>query len=94
MSKLTRIQASIIFQGRARTLKVQNNYKKGQKDLLCRICKTTEVTQHHILEECLGLHPDDSTTITKEDLFNEKIPKLTEIAKLIEITINLEQAQT
>ncbi len=30
------------------------------------MCKTTEQTQHHILEECQGLHQDDSTKVTKQ----------------------------
>ncbi len=53
-------------------LKVKNNYKKGQQNLLYRRCKITEETQQHILEECWCLRPDDSTEVTKEDLFNEK----------------------
>ncbi len=95
ISKPTRHQVSTIFQGRKRMLKVKNNCKKGEKDVLCIICKTTDETQQHILEECWGLHPDDLTKVTKEDLFNDKIPKLTEIAKQIQITINtLEHAIT
>ncbi len=73
-------QASIIFQGRAKILNVKNYYNKGKKDLLCRICKITDETKQYILEECWGLHPDDSTKVTMEDLFNEKKTKLIEVA--------------
>ncbi len=88
MSKLTKNQASIIFQQRTRMLKVKNNYKNGQNNLLCRMCTTTGETQQHIREECQGLYQDDSTKVTKRDLFNEEIPNLAQVAKRIIITIN------
>ncbi len=57
-----------------------------------RMCTTTGETQQHIREECQGLHQDDSTKVTKTDLFNEEIQNLAEVAKRIIITINkLEQ---
>ncbi len=68
-------------------LKVKNNYKNEQNNLLCRRCKTTEITQHHLLQECQGLHQDDSPKVTKRDLFNEEIQNLVEVAKQI-ITMN------
>ncbi len=52
MNKLTRNQASIIFQGRTRMLKVKTNYKKDKRTFFYeRICKTKEETQHPILDE-------------------------------------------
>ncbi len=64
-------------------LKVKNNYKREQNGIVSRIYKTTEEMQQHILEECQGLHPDDSTKVTKvDDLFDEEIPKLTETVKI------------
>ncbi len=94
VSKLTTNQASIIFQARTRMSKLKQ-LQKGQNDLLCRLCKTKQ-KQQYILEECQGLQLDDSTKVTKvEDLFDEEIPKLTEIANRTELTINkLEQIQT
>ncbi len=56
-------------------------FKKGQNDITCRICKTTEETQHHILEECQGLHSDESTKVAKLDIFNDEMPRLTECKK-------------
>ena len=94
MSKLTRNQVSMIFQGQTRMLKVKMNYKKGQKDLSCRICKKTEETQHHILEECEDLHQEETTKVTKLDLFNEGIQHLREVAKRIQTIMNkLEQTE-
>ncbi len=52
------------------------------------MCKITEETQHYNLEECQGLHQDDSTKVTKTDLFNEKIQNLAEVPNKIIITMN------
>ncbi len=55
------------------------------------MCKNTEKTQHHMLKESQGIHQDDSTKVTKTDLFNEEIQNLAEVAKR-RITMNkLEQ---
>ncbi len=47
-------------------LKVKNNYKNWQNNILCRMCKITEETENHILEECQGLRKHDSTKVTKQ----------------------------
>ena len=39
MEELTRNQVSIIFKARTRMLKVKSNYKNGNTNLLCRLCK-------------------------------------------------------
>ena len=85
MNKLTRKQASTIFQARTRMLKVKNNYKNGNSDLMCRLCKEKEETQKHILEECLKIHTSKETQsiITTEMIFAEDTGKLKEYAKRI-----------
>ncbi len=55
------------------------------------MCKTTAEAQLHTLEQCQDLHQDDSTKVTKTDLFNEEIQKLAEVAKGIIAMNKVEQ---
>ena len=70
MTKLTRNQASTIFKTRTRMIKVKGNYKNGNTDLNCRICKQKEESQQHILEECVPIN-NKLPKITKEMIFEE-----------------------
>ena len=80
MNELTRKQTSLIFKARTRMLKVKSNYKNGHPNLTCRMCKTEEETQTHILEECPVVHPDETNKIPKHQLFSEDTGTLREIA--------------
>ena len=84
MNELTRKQTSLIFKARTRMIKVKGNYKNGQNDLTCRICKNNEETQTHILEECLALHQNDTTKIPRHQLFSTDIGTLRTVAYKIE----------
>ncbi len=77
MNKLTRNQVSLVFQARTRMI----NYRKGQRNLICRVCRTEVETRQHILEECVDLHEDETTKVTKDDIFKEDVYHLKEIAK-------------
>ena len=83
MTKLTRNQASTIFKARTRMIKVKSNYKNGNNDLKCRICKQKEETQQHILEECEPIN-NKIPKITKEMLFEESSEELKKTAEIIE----------
>jgi len=87
MIKLTRNQVSTMFKARTRMLKIKANYKKGQKDLMCRACKTTIETQQHILEDCKILH-EEKTKTKKEELFDKDIQVLKKAIIKIEKTMN------
>ena len=84
MNELTRKQASLIFKARTRMIKVKGNYKNGYGNLTCRMCKTTEETQKHILEECPVLHNSESIMVPHHQLFNEDTDTLKMIAQKIE----------
>ena len=84
MNELTRKQTSLIFRARARMLKFKGNYKNGYPDLKCRMCKMSEETQSHILEECNVLHQNEASKVTKPQLFTEDTGTLREIASKIE----------
>ena len=88
MSVLTRKQTSLIFKARTRMLKIKGNYKNGHTDLTCRLCKSKEETQVHILEECPALHPDNANKIPKHQLFNENTGTLRQIANGLEVILD------
>ncbi len=87
VNKLIRNQVSLVFQARTRMIKVKENYKKGQRNLICRVCRTQVETQQHILEECVELHEDETTKVTKDDIFKEDVYHLKEIANKLQKTM-------
>jgi len=73
MANLTRKQASAIFKARTRMLDVKENFKNKYPGTQgCRMCNEEPETQKHILEDCKGVHADDTTKVTKEDLFRKE----------------------
>ena len=88
MKNLNRNQASTIFKARTRMLPVKGNQKNeytdknGQTHLTCRLCKREDETQQHILEKCTA-RPNSEMIITKQEIFNEDVEQLKEIAKHI-----------
>ena len=81
MDQMTRNQASAVFQARTRMLDVKNNFRNKYKDVICRFCAIDIETQEHVLEKCIDIHVDDTTQISKEELFSDDISK--DIAKKI-----------
>jgi Zn finger protein HypA/HybF involved in hydrogenase expression len=69
MNKLTRMEASAIFKARTRMLDVKNNYRDKYNDTKCRKCDAETETQEHILEECPGIHKDNSTKVKEMTYF-------------------------
>ena len=93
MNSLTRKQASLIFKARTRMLKVKGNYKNGFPNLQCRLCKITEESQTHILEECPDIHSNNSTKIPKHQLFMSDADTLKKLAdKIYEIIKKITEA--
>ncbi len=87
MNKLIRNQVSLVFQATTRMIKVKENYKKkGQRNLICRVCRTEVETQQHILEECGELHEDETSKVAKDDIFKEDVYHLKEIANKLQKT--------
>ena len=80
---LSRNQVSQIFKARTRMLNVKANYKNGNRDLKCRVCKNAEETQGHILEECLKIN-EKCQKVTKEMIFDENTEELRKTAKIIQ----------
>ena len=69
MNKLTRMEASTIFKARTRMLDVKNNYRGKHNNVTCRKCGEPTETQEHILEECKGIHTNNTTKVNKTDIF-------------------------
>ncbi len=92
MNKLTRNQVSLVFQARTGMIKVKENYKKikkkGQRNLICRVCRTEVETWQHILEECIELHEDETSKVTKDDIFKEDVYHTKEIANKLQNTMD------
>ena len=88
MEELTRNQASTIFKARTRMLKVKSNYKNGNTNLLCRLCKKEEETQKHALEDCEEINKH-LNQVTTEMIFDENHEKLRETSKTIDKRIEL-----
>ncbi len=57
-------------------LDVKNNFRGMYRDLNCRACKVKDETQEHILSECLIIHTDNETKVTKENLFSKELKEL------------------
>ena len=83
MQELTRNQVSTIFKTRARMIKVKANYKNGNENLVCRLCKKEQETQQHILEECEIINQKVEKA-TKDMVFDENVDELRKTAKIIE----------
>ena len=81
--KLPRSQVSTIFKARTRMIKVRSNYKNGNKEHKCRLCKNHEETQQHVMEECEKIN-EKCQKVTKDMIFNENIKELRKTAILIE----------
>ena len=78
------MEASAIFKTRTRMLDVKNNNRGKYNDIKCRKCDAETETQEHILQECPGIHKDDSTKVTTNDIFQDEHTKLrTTIEKII-----------
>ncbi len=70
-------------------IQVKENYiKKGQRNLICRVCRKEVETQQHILEECVELHEDETTKVTKDDIFKEDVYHLKKIANKFQKTMD------
>ena len=93
LSKLTRNEASTIFQLRTRMIKVKRNYKNAYTNLTCRGCKANEETQEHVLENCTKIHETETTKIHKEEYFTENVNMLKQsVKKLDYILARLDQS--
>ena len=64
----------------------KNNFRSAYPSLTCRFCPHDEETQEHLLQECPGMHLDETTKVKKEDFFPQKFeyPKIWQTAANIE----------
>ena len=69
MNKLSRMEASTIFKARTRMLDVKINYRGKYNDVICRKCGEPTETQEHILDECKGIHTNNTSKVNKTDIF-------------------------
>ena len=103
LNELTRNQASALFKARTRMIRAKNNERgahttinrnTGEKaeNLKCRYCNNTEIeTQEHILNECEGIHTDETTKVTNEEIFEQYGTNTRETAnKIIKIQDKME----
>ena len=93
MREMTRLQTSTVFKYRTRMLEVKNNFRNMYDNLTCRLCKKTEETQEHIMEECEVIHRDESLKTTREQVFTTDPSKLKEVVKKIEKVMTILQDQ-
>ena len=87
MEKLDRFQVSTIFKARTRMLDIKNNFRGKYNDLLCRGCGQASETQEHVLEQCAILHPEESTKVPKNEIFDEEPENLKTVSKKIDRTM-------
>ena len=83
MSRLTRMEVSVIFKARTRMLDVKDNFRNKYRDDICRKCRVEKETQKHVLDECPGIHETDMSRVAKEDIFSDDVHKLKETAEKI-----------
>ena len=83
MDKLTRNECSTIFKARTRMIDVKHNFRGKYENTVCRLCKTEEETQNHILNLCTMIHKDDKLNTTQEEIFSDDTTKLTHTATKI-----------
>ena len=88
MKEMTRKDASTIFKARSRMLDMKNNFKGKYRDTKCRKCNYENETQEHILQECAGIHENDSNKVNTQNIFEEDPEGLIETARKIENTLN------
>ena len=88
LNLLTRNTASIIFLTRNRMLKVKSNYKNAHSNPICRLCKTHEENQQHILNECITIHVDQSSKVDKSETFSKNTTSYKNTAQKINEIIN------
>ena len=83
---LNRNKASAVFLTRTRMFPAKNNFRSALPSLTCRFCPHDEETQEHLLQECPGVHSDETTKVKKEDFFPQKFeyPKIWQTAANIE----------
>ena len=83
---LNRNKASAVFLTRTRMFPAKNNFRSAHPSLTCRFCPHDEETQEHLLQECPGVHSDETTKVKKEDFFPQKFeyPKIWQTAANIE----------
>ena len=84
MLNMTRKQVSTIFKAKTRMLDIKNNFRNKYKDNICRGCKVCIETQEHILSECTGIHQDENSKVTKEEIALEDSEKLKDVYNKIE----------
>ena len=95
MNKLTRNEVSTIFKARTRMLDIKNNFRNKYRTLKCRKCEEETETQEHIMNECTGIHKDNTTKVKTEDLFNDDLINIkNQAAKIQEIMKKLDLKET
>ena len=89
INNLTRATASILFQARTRMIKIKNNYRNAHNNIHCRMCKTHQETQEHILEHCPTIHNTENLKTPKHELFNTNTNKMKNTAQNLMKILNL-----
>ena len=72
MEELTRLQASTIFKTRTNMLDVKKNFSSKHTNKKCRKCEEPLETQEHVLEHCIGIHRNNLTKVTNDEIFEEQ----------------------
>ena len=88
-SKLPRNLMSTIFKTRTRMLKIKHNYKNAYTNLICRMCKSEQETQDHILSKCPAIHHTTANIITPEKYFSDNTNTLKNTANSINNIMSL-----
>ena len=91
-SKLINVkQAKLIFKIRTRMLRVKNNFKNGNENLSCPLCKGDEDSQEHMLTKCMKLQ-NKITHTDYRSLFGCDVDKMAEVVKKVEAIVEEREA--
>ena len=72
-----------LFAARTRGLNVKNNFKQGNQDLNCRLCRDHIEDQQSLLT-CAALNNDqDPSESQYSDIFRDRIDKIAKITRLL-----------
>ena len=82
-SPLNNEEKRFLFAARTRGLNVKNNFKQGNPDLKCRLCRNHTEDQQSLLT-CAALNKDQAPSEAQyRDIFSDRTDKLAKITRLL-----------
>ena len=81
-SPLTTKEKRFLFSARTRGLDLRNNFKQGQTDLRCRLCRSHLEDQPSLLT-CTALEASGIEQLNYNDIFSDNLERLTATTKVL-----------